>query len=133
MFPSDANCYARTYSAQHLAEHPAQMVSSIALRPEGAKVEDPAMLVWVTITLRDRPDEALEALAYCQVHDSTRLGCMMEGDAGAFTIATSKGGAALVTVDKAGMGFEGETGFVTLRADAGDDRRFLLQPLNPCP
>ncbi|TAG17559.1 MAG: hypothetical protein EAZ40_12160, partial [Rhodobacterales bacterium] len=128
LFPSDTACYARAYSAQHLADHPAQRVSTIALRPEGALVEDPAMLVWVTITLRDRPDEALEALAYCQVQDNMRLGCTMEGDAGAFTIATAKGGAALVSVDKAGMGFEGETDFITLRADAGDDRSFLLQP-----
>ncbi|NJS39640.1 MAG: hypothetical protein HC783_12200 [Rhodobacteraceae bacterium] len=132
LFPSDAVCYARAYSAQHLADHPVQRVSPIALRPEGAKVEDPAMLVWVTISFRDRPDEALEALAYCQVQDSTRLGCIMEGDAGAFTIAAGKKGSALVSVEKAGMAFETATGFVTLRADAGDDRSFLLQP-GPCP
>lgn len=132
MFPSDASCYAREYTAQHLADHPVQRVTSMALTPEGAQVEDPAMTVWVTATLRDWPGEKLLAMAYCQVEDSDRMTCLMEGDAGAFTVQPAKGGAVLVTVGKAGMGFEGELGFATLRADAGDDRSFLLQPTRDC-
>ncbi len=132
LFPSDASCYAREYSAQHLADHPAQRVSSLALTPEGAKVEDHTMQVWVTVTLRDWPGEQLLALAYCQVADADKMDCVMEGDAGAFTVAPAKGGAALVTVAQAGMGFEGATGFVTLRQDRGDDLSFLVQPTREC-
>ena len=132
IFPTDANCYARDYSAQHLADHPAQRVSSMALTPEGAKVEDPAVLVWVTATLRDHPGEQLLAQASCQVADATLMECTMEGDAGAFTIATARNGAVLVTVSPRDMGFEGEMGFVTLRHDQGDDRSFLLQPTRDC-
>ncbi len=132
IFPSDASCYARDYSAKHLADHPVQRVSSIALTPEGAKVEDPAMQVWVTVTLRDQPGEQLLALAYCQVADAASMDCKMEGDAGAFTISSAKSGAVLVTVAKADMGLEGDIGFVTLRHDRGDDRSFLLQPARDC-
>jgi hypothetical protein len=132
MFPSDASCYLRDYSADHLAKHPKQRVSSIALRPEGALVEDATMTVWVTVTLRDQPGEDLVALTYCQVADADRMDCLMEGDAGAFSLAPAKGGAVLVTVAKAGMGFDGATDFVTLRSDSGDDRSFLVKPTGDC-
>ncbi len=132
IFPTDASCYVREYSAKHLADHPVQRITSMALTPEGALVEDPAVTVWVTATLRDWRGEQLVAMAYCQVADAKTMDCVMEGDAGTFTVATAKGGAVLVSVGKEDMGFEGETGFVTLQHDRGDDRSFLLSRTRNC-
>lgn len=131
IFPGGKTCYARDYSAAHLAGHPQQRVSSIALTPDDAVSPDPRLELWVTITLRDQPGEQYLALAVCENSGDT-VYCGLEGDAGGFTVEPAKGGAVLVRVTREGMSFEGENGFVTLESNRGDDRSFLLQPVRDC-
>lgn len=131
MFPRPDSCYARSYTAQHLAEHPAQRVTAIAIRPDaGAAL--PFLGVQLDLSLRGTPGGAVAALASCENEGSDTLYCTMEGDAGGFQITTAKGGAILITVSSLGMSFETDTDFVTLAHDAGDDRSFLLKPA-ACP
>ncbi|WP_374643878.1 hypothetical protein [Tabrizicola sp.] len=130
MFPSDARCYARSYTADHLARHPAQRVTAMALRPD-RQAAAPFLGLWLSVTLRGAPGGTFEALASCENIEHT-LYCTMEGDAGAFSIEPGKGKAVLVSTGSRGIGLENEAGFVTLERDRGDDRSFLLRPV-PCP
>ena len=125
MFPDRSGCYLRQYSPDHLAKHPEQRVTRIALTAE-ADVADPMLGLWVDVTLRGVPGGEYLALAYCENIDDT-LYCSMEGDAGAFTITPRKDGAILIEVGRYGMSFENEAGFVSLEQKRGDDRSFLLQ------
>lgn len=131
MFPGDRSCYARAYSADHLARHPDQQATSIALTPEAGMAGDPLLQVWVTATVRDWPGEALTALAYCEAA-GTALSCGLEGDAGSFSLAPDREGTVLLTVARGGMGFEGARGFVTFAPNRGDDRSFRLRPTRDC-
>ncbi len=127
LFPTEAQCYARSYTEDHLADHPQQRVTQMVLRPDRAAMA-PYLGLWVGVTLRGTPGGAFEALAQCEnVEDS--LYCTMEGDSGAFSISAAKDDAVLVTVGSRGMGLENETGFATLERDRGDDRSFLLRPV----
>jgi hypothetical protein len=128
-FPTPLSCYARDYTAEHLAGHPQQRASSMALTPLGRT--ERFLEVLVTATLRDGPGEPLTALAYCENIDDS-LYCTMEGDAGAFSITAARDGAVLVEVSSLGMSFEGAVGFVTFERDRGDDRSFLLRPTRDC-
>ena len=126
MFPNPTTCYARTYSADHLAKHPQQRVTKMALVQDHQAAE-PFLSLWVRVTLRGASGGAAEALASCE-NTSSVLYCTMEGDAGGFQIEKAKGGAVLVTVSSLGMGFETDSGFITLDRTAGDDRSFILRP-----
>jgi hypothetical protein len=130
IFPTGLTCYARDYDLAHLARHPVQQVTSIALTPAPRSSGEPLFPLWVIVTHRDQSGK-LEARASCE-NIEDRLYCGMEGDAGAFSIAPARNGSVLLTVSSLGMSFEGETGFVTLRADRGDDRSFLLHPVRDC-
>jgi hypothetical protein len=132
MFPTASSCYARDYSIAHLASHPMQQVSSISLTPDRAAAADPLLQLWVTVTVRSLPGSRLEALAYCEDNGADTLSCDMEGDAGRFSVTPAKGGAVLVAVSSSGMSFEGDTSFLTLERNQGDDRSFLLQPTRDC-
>ncbi|MDO8311195.1 MAG: hypothetical protein Q7T25_04580, partial [Sideroxyarcus sp.] len=75
-------CFVRTYSADHLAKHPDQLVKYISLSISALDAPDGITLLDVIINLRGKP-EYFHGLAYCEpLHDS--LACGMEGDAGAF-------------------------------------------------
>jgi hypothetical protein len=130
MFPDDRSCYAREYGIAHLASHPQQQATSIALTPQGRSPDGLSRQVWVTATVRSMPGK-LEALAYCE-NISDQLYCQMEGDAGAFALTVARDGAVLLAVSSRGMTFEGETGFVTFERSRGDDRSFLLRPTADC-
>lgn len=126
MFPGPDSCYARSYSATHLADHPAQRVTDFALSPDFS-FADPGLTVRLDLRLRGVPGGAFEGYAYCE-NEAGHLYCGMEGDAGGFQIDPAKGGAILVSVSSHGMSFENDTGFATLERNAGDDRTFLLRP-----
>jgi len=131
LFPTPGSCYSREYSAAHLASHPAQRVTSMALTPDQQAAAGPQLQLWIIATVRTMPGK-LEALAYCENSTTDMLDCAMEGDAGGFTISRAKAGAVLMTVSSEGMSFEGETGFVRLEKTRGDDRSFLLQQTLDC-
>ena len=63
-------------------------------------------------------------IGYC-VASSTGLECLMEGDAGRFTL-TGQDGRLRLDVGAEGLIFEGPVDFLTLQSDSGDDRVFLL-------
>ena len=128
-FPTPATCYARDYTAAHLAAHPQQRTTSLALTPLGRS--DRLLDLRLVITFRGQPGEAMVAVAYCE-NISNSLYCLMEGDAGAFAITAAKDGAILLEVSSRGMSFEGARDFVTLESDRGDDRSFLLRPTWEC-
>lgn len=130
MFPDAATCYARSYSAAHLAQHPAQRVTAMRLSPD-FQIADPLLVLHVELRLRGTPGGDFEGYGYCENNGADTLYCGMEGDAGGFTVTPAKGGAVLVTVSSVGMSFENDAGFVTLEKAKGDDRAFLLRP-SPC-
>lgn len=128
MFPTQDSCYARSYSAAHLAKHPAQRVKQIAVRPD-LTLADPQLVLHVGVSLRGVPGGDFEGLGYCENEGGSTLYCGMEGNAGGFQITPAKGGAILISVSSIGLSFENETGFVRLERGLGDDRSFLLHPV----
>lgn len=132
MFPSDTICYARSYTASHLAEHPAQRVTDIQLVVDRSGIAKPLLGLSVRVSLRGVPGGQFEALAVCENNGGSTLYCAMEGDAGGFTVKPAQSGSVLVQVSSYGMSFENDRGFEMLERDAGDDRSFLLHPAKGC-
>lgn len=127
MFPPQASCFQRHYDAAHLAKHPQQQVTDIALTPAQGQEVSTALVVDISVKLRGVSDSYIGS-AYCEP-DSVGLSCGMEGDAGAFSLALREGGALLLKVDSGGMSFEGERDFLTLSGNSGDDWEFLMRPV----
>ena len=128
MFPGPDSCYARSYSQDHLASHPAQRVTRITISPDFT-IADPMLGVHLKLRLRGVPGGAFEAYGYCENEGGHTLYCGIEGDAGGFQITPAKQGGILIEVSSLGMSFENEAGFATLERNSGDDRSFLLQPV----
>ena len=129
MFPGKAGCYARSYNASHLAKHPEQFVTDLAIIAD-ASIADPMLGLWIGADLRGDIAGHYEGYAYCESNGGS-LSCGMEGDAGNFTLTPDKDGKILLEVGRYGMSFEGDVDFITLKADRGDDRSFVLNPA-PC-
>ncbi len=127
MFPPEAACFQRHYDAMHLAEHPQQRISAIALTPAEGQVVSSSLVVDISVNLRSG-SESYSGSAYCEP-DAAGLSCGMEGDAGAFNLVLRDGGALLLKVDPGGMSFEGTQDFLTVSGTSGDDRAFLMYPV----
>ncbi|GAB1478325.1 hypothetical protein MASR2M74_08710 [Paracoccaceae bacterium] len=132
MFPSDASCYLRHYDKAHLASHPQQQVSEIAIGPQTGSFESDVLSLTVALSLRG-VSEIYTRTAYCE-NTGGSLSCQMEGDAGWFTLTPRKKGAVLLEVGKGGLVFEGRN-FIYISGTMGDDREFLLPPVpaDSCP
>jgi len=122
-----ASCYARSYSAEHLASHPQQQVSAIWVAQSTETVPKPGVVLNLSVRLKTSREVFL-GTAYCEPSGAD-VRCGMEGDAGSFTIKARKA-AVLIALDRDGISFEGQGGFITLSGSTGDDREFLL-PLCP--
>lgn len=133
MFPTDASCYLRQYSRQHMADHPDQLVTQIAVGPEQGAFEADVLILKVAVYLRGS-DERFLASAYCDNTGGT-LSCGLEGDGGWFQMKPAKGGAVMLMVGRDPLGFEGARGFVTFGGGVSDDERFLIPrvPADACP
>ena len=131
MFSNETSCYARVYSATHLASHPVQQVTAIALTPQQRISGEERLLLRLSVTVRGTRETYI-GVGYCDDAGATVLTCGMEGDAGGFILAAAKNGALTLTVGRNGVSFEGNADFITLEGLAGDDREFLLQPTNQC-
>ncbi|MEO5616041.1 MAG: hypothetical protein ABIR04_14120 [Cypionkella sp.] len=127
MFPPEASCFQRHYDAAHLAKHPQQLITDIALTPAEGQEVSTSLVVDISVKLRDISDSYIGS-AYCEA-DSVGLSCGMEGDAGAFSLALREDGALLLKVDPRGMSFEGAQDFLTLSGSSGDDRAFFMYPV----
>ncbi len=128
MFPRGDSCYARSYGALHLSQHPDQRVTRFAVSPDFV-TEAPRLALELRLQLRGSNGGAFEAHAICENQGEAALYCGMEGDAGGFQITRSKNRGILITVSSLGMSFENAGGFVTLDRSAGDDRSFILRPV----
>jgi hypothetical protein len=126
-----SGCFLRQYSDDHLAKHPAQMVSMIAIgrtdyRPLYA---DQPMRVMVMF----RTGDYATTLADCR-EGGPGMVCTTEGDGGAFTLEARPKGAVLLR-PVGDLVMEGAEEFHMLSATSGDDREFLIPPVPPdaCP
>lgn len=133
MFPSDATCYLRHYSAAHLASHPAQRVTQIALGPEPGSRNPMQLTLRLAVSLRGTGEDFL-SLAYCE-NTGGALSCQVEGDSGWFMLKPAAKGGILMTTGRRGLGFEGERDFVQIGGGASDDNSFLIPPVpaDSCP
>lgn len=127
MFPPEAACFHRHYSAAHLAQHPQQTVTDIALTPAAGQEVSMSLVVDISVKLLGQADSYIGS-AYCEP-DAMGLSCGMEGDAGAFSLTLRDDGGLLLRVDPRGMSFEGPRDFLTVSGTSGDDREFLMQPV----
>jgi hypothetical protein len=124
LFQGEGTCYLRRYTDDHLRQHPQQSVSAMGLilYPDG----DQSV---ATLYVKVRPGQVRAmGSAYCN-HDGEGLDCLMEGDAGRFSLTGAKNGALRLSVAPRGISFEGDRDFITLSGTSGDDRVFLLPPL----
>lgn len=125
-------CWERTYSPEHLAEHPEQTVTQVVVRrePLGFPKAPGETLMEIALTFRgadgSRAGPEATAIGFCRADGEDRLSCGLEGDAGRFTIAP-EGRDLLLSVGEEGMIFESSRAMHELRADEGDDRSFLLR------
>jgi hypothetical protein len=131
MFPDSGSCYARTYTAEHLAAHPKQQVTDIAVKPD-FDFAKPLLALYLTMALRNVPGDDFETYSACENEGEKTLYCTLEGDAGAFKVTPTKEGAILIEVSRRGMTLENDKVFATIKGRAGDDRSFLLQA-SACP
>jgi len=122
LFPEDAACYMRLYGADHLAGHPQQRVTRLALIGEPGQSDASTLVATLRVDIRGSA-ETYVGSAYCQ-GEGDSLSCGMEGDAGHFTLSPARMGV-LLRVDGA-ISFEGQGDFLTLSGETGDDRLFLL-------
>lgn len=130
-FQPGTDCYRRWYDAAHLAAHPDQRVTEIAVGPWENRFDNGQMILIVEVHLRgDR--QTYSGAAYCETGKA--LACRMEGDAGGLTIEAD-GLSILLRVAEGGMHFEGPSDFVEISGTTGDDRLFRLDPVGPglCP
>ncbi len=133
MFPSDATCYLRHYTAAHLASHPAQRVTDIALGPDQPSLNPQELTLRLGVSLRGTSDYFL-SYAYCE-NTGGALSCHLEGDAGWFTLEPAANGGLLMTTGRGGIGFEGAEGMFQIGGSASDDNSFLIPPVpaDSCP
>lgn len=134
IFPSDGSCYLRHYDRAHMATHPDQLVTDIAIgpyAPEWGRQDYVAVTVVVSVI---GTDEFLASYAVCRENRGS-LTCLMEGDAGGFSLKAETSGKVRLEVSRQGMNFEGRSGFISLSGTQGDDRVFLLPPVpaDSCP
>jgi hypothetical protein len=118
-----SGCFARNYTKAHLAEHPDQLVTSITVTTSARSDRGQIKMLDVFVMMRGDP-YYYHAFAECKAKGDG-LSCLLEGDAGGFTLTGAKKGALLLTVGRLGMGFEGDR-FVEISGTRGDDRVFLI-------
>ncbi|WP_189409581.1 hypothetical protein [Neogemmobacter tilapiae] len=123
-FRKGSGCHIRQYNAAHLAGHPEQTVTEIALNPSALPNEPGLELLDLFVQVKGRNYE-YHALAYCEPGPK-QWSCGLEGDGGRFILTHEKQGTLRLTVGKGGLGFEGAQDFLTLYGDRGDDRVFLI-------
>lgn len=133
MFPSDGSCYLRQYSRDHLAKHPDQLVTQIAIGPANGQAEADVLILHVAVYVRGS-DEQYRGNAWCE-NTGGSLSCNLEGDGGWFSLSPGNKGALDMKVGRAPLGFEGSSGFITFGADASDDDSFVIPkvPADACP
>lgn len=115
---SVGDCYYRAYDAEHLRDHPDQLVTEFSLR-HNAQFQDPGGELTLLFDITTRDGNRYEGVGICVGNV-----CGVEGDGGSFTL-TPQGDALRLDIDPdLGMHAEGEAGFIAL--EDSDDKAFLL-------
>lgn len=122
--PGNSACFIRSYDTAHLAKNPDQLVTSMALTIAPIAQDDGNPVLIVSTTFRGE-SYLYSAFAYCDSAGDA-LKCFIEGDGGSFTLTGRGKGKLLLSVDRGGMSFEGDTRFHTISGLKGDDRSFLI-------
>lgn len=138
-FGAQNSCYARSYSADHLAKHPGQQVTAIRLDhfprlsgPFGADntpliyPDAPEIVVNLSVTLRGSPDTH-RATGFCWP-EGAGMSCGLECDGGRFNLV-DKGGAKLLVTGGSDIYFHDCAAGDTVLTRAPDDKSFLLSRL----
>lgn len=133
------SCYARTYSAAHLADHPKQQVTAIRLDhfprhsgPFGADnkpliyPEAPEIVVNLGVTLRGS-DDTHSATGFCWP-EGDGMSCGLECDGGRFNLVDRSGSKLLITGGSDIYFHDCDAGDTVLSRDP-DDKSFLLTRL----
>ncbi|MFZ1680222.1 MAG: hypothetical protein WAT70_04320, partial [Rhizobiaceae bacterium] len=147
LFPAEPNvpaCYGRAYDARHLAQHPAQQVTGIAMRfvqrESGADPDIPGVGHLFQLQVKRRGDARfLKALGPCMAEDG-RVFCGVECDGGGLYAKKRDDGALILSFDES-WGIRMTTTCDEDEADAAellpgaDDKVFRLDPLpaSQCP
>jgi hypothetical protein len=121
-------CYARTYTGEHLAEHPRQKVTEFFLT--GSAVDDgrPPRSFTMDFGFRLKgSSDVFGAVAVCAARGDGAT-CLVEGDGGGFTLTPRPDGL-LVTVEER-LEVEGAESFSPDLHDS-DDREFRLYASAP--
>jgi hypothetical protein len=132
LFPSDGACYLRFYGDAHMASHPDQRVTEIAIGPDAAQTTVAALAVRLQVQTRDS-DDFYTGIAYC-TDAGSRLECGIEGDSGGFTLQL-RADALQLNVGDGGIFLEGPSDVLAISGTTGDDRTFRLPPVpaDSCP
>ncbi len=126
-------CWDVSYSAAHLAAHPEQTVTAFRIErePAGFPKAPGQTLMELKVTFLGgdgaRDGDEATAIGYCRPDGETRLDCGIEGDGGNYGIEAQGPGELLLSVGDRGMVLETSREIRELRADAGDDKAFLLR------
>lgn len=134
--PKGKACFERLYDAAHLAAHPKQEVTRIAVTHdrtgETGSEKDAPLYLEVEINVRGKADN-FRLGGFCAVQGQALL-CTPEWDAGTFTVQAAAGGGLTVTNNKMVFNpdnFDAEEvapGAITLK---GDDKVWKLSPGGP--
>jgi hypothetical protein len=127
-FPTITSCYLRDYSDSHLAKHPEQRVTRIAVGPDlNAYAEGQVGAIRLSVVLRD--GVALSEVADCRSKGASTF-CVMDAELGIYTINATPEGIRL-QVGEEGISFEtfnpdepDAVDRVMISGISGDDRVF---------
>lgn len=121
-------CYTRSYDAAHLAAHPRQRVTSIAIayRPiTQMKQKSTPQRFEVGLGLRVKGDgELYSRVAYCQPAGAG-FSCGLESDGGQITLTTN--GARGLRLTTGRISIEGNRRFIEVGGAQSDDSTFMMQ------
>jgi hypothetical protein len=128
IFPTETSCYLREYASSHLAKHPDQTVTRIALGPDlDAWMGGATSIIRLSLVLRD--GTALTDVADCSSVGAETV-CVMVAGLESVTITVTQDGIRL-QLGPEGMSFEttdptmpDAVPRVTISGTSGDDRVF---------
>lgn len=132
-----APCYARTYPAEHLKDHPEQRVARIIVDldktdADGKPITEAALALGFGVQLKTSP-EWYTNTSVCK-SAGAEISCFLEGDGGSFAITAAEDGAIKIATGSYGIAMEGSKDFIELSAGKGDDKVFILKlaPQSEC-
>jgi hypothetical protein len=125
-------CYARQYTAEHLAKNPRQQVTAIEVdfeptNPDGVLNTAKRFELGFGVQKRGSTEWFTNAV-YCSLR-AGGFDCALEGDGGLFRLQPASGGGRLrLALTRDTIAIEGEKDFFEFGGKQSDDNVFLLYP-----